>query len=97
MENPKREVFYDEATGQLFIAEDIQEKLNELLDIQGTMTLHEMYALIAESLPEGAREQFLEGISHPWSIYDKIGLSFELKPGWIIDLPDAQINEEDSP
>ena len=65
MNNPKRELFYDRITGEFFVGSDIQIKIKELLDDRGYISLHEMYNMLAESMTEPYKSEFLNRVNDP--------------------------------
>jgi len=75
MEGLNKCPFYNETTRTLYMPKTIQTKFDNELKRSGYVTLHEFYVMLAESLPEDMREEFLENLDRPWCENDKVGFS----------------------
>ena len=66
----KESIYYDESTGKWFVSEELQKKVDELLDIHKIpLSLFEVYEIIASDIPdEYERERFLMNLklASPW-------------------------------
>ena len=84
MERSNRCPFYNEITRTLYLPKMIQTKFDNKLKHSGYVTLHEFYTMLAESLPEDIREEFLENLDKPWHENDKVGFSQNVNTGIIV-------------